>query len=79
MTATESVKKTIWLQGLLYDLGVGKDVVDVFCVNTSAIYLKKDHVHHACTKHIDMRYHLLGRSLKITIYTLVEDKIRRTI
>ena len=31
MAITEAVKETIWLQGLLDDLGVGQKHVTVFC------------------------------------------------
>ncbi|CAL8994262.1 unnamed protein product, partial [Prunus brigantina] len=47
------------LQGLLDDLGVQRDHVDVHCDSQSAIYLAKNQVHHARTKHIDVRFHFV--------------------
>ena len=31
----------------------------IFCDNTNAINLSKNHVHHSRTKHIDIRHHFL--------------------
>ncbi|CAL8992131.1 unnamed protein product, partial [Prunus brigantina] len=59
MAVTEAIKEAIWLQGLLDDLGVQQDHVDVHCDNQSAIYLAKNQVHHAHTKHIDVRFHFV--------------------
>ncbi|CAL8991208.1 unnamed protein product, partial [Prunus brigantina] len=59
MAVTEAIKEAIWLQGLLDDLGVQQDHVDVHCDSQSAIYLAKNQVHHARTKHIDVRFHFV--------------------
>ena len=59
MAITEAVKKAIWLQGLLDDLGVGQKQVTVFCDSQRAIHLAKNQVYHARTKHIDVGYHFV--------------------
>ncbi|KAM2193758.1 hypothetical protein ACFX1R_028001 [Malus domestica] len=59
MVVTEAIKEAIWLQGLLDDLGVQQDHVDVHCDSQSAIHLAKNQVHHARTKHIDVRFHFV--------------------
>ena len=59
MAVTETVKKAIWLRGLLEDLGVGQKHIKVFCDSQSAIHLAKNQVYHARTKHIDVRYHFV--------------------
>ncbi|KAM2761386.1 hypothetical protein COP1_025857 [Malus domestica] len=59
MAVTEAIKEAIWLQGLLDDLGVQQDHVDVHCDNQSVIHLAKNQVHHARTKHIDVRFHFV--------------------
>ncbi|KAM2303958.1 hypothetical protein ACFXTH_023714 [Malus domestica] len=59
MAVTEAIKEAIWLQGLLDDLGVQQDHVDVHCDSQSAIHLAKNQVHHARTKHIDVRFHFV--------------------
>ncbi|KAH9782717.1 Integrase catalytic domain-containing protein [Citrus sinensis] len=57
MAATEAVKETIWLKGLLGDLGVIQENIAVFCDNQSVIFLAKNQTYHARTKHIDVKYH----------------------
>ncbi|KAM2012453.1 hypothetical protein ACFX1T_024318 [Malus domestica] len=59
MAVTEAIKEAIWLQGLPDDLGVQQDHVDVHCDSQSAIHLAKNQVHHARTKHIDVRFHFV--------------------
>ena len=59
MAMTEAVKKAIWLQELLDDLGVGQKQVTVFCDCQSAIHLAKNQLYHARMKHIDVRYHFV--------------------
>lgn len=59
MAVTEAFKEAIWLQGLLDDLGVVQEQIPVHCDSMSAIYLAKNQVHHARTKHIDVRFHFV--------------------
>ncbi|VVA22779.1 PREDICTED: Retrovirus-related Pol poly from [Prunus dulcis] len=59
MAVTEAIKEVIWLQGLFDDLGVQQDHMDVHYDSQSAIYLSKNQVHHAHTKHIDVRFHFV--------------------
>ena len=59
MAVTEAIKEAIWLQGLLDDIGIFQEHMDVYCDSQSAICLAKDQVHHSCTKHIDVRYHFV--------------------
>ena len=56
MALTEAVKEAIWLQGLMDDLGMEQDYFRVHCDNMSAIYLAKNQVYHARTKHVDVKY-----------------------
>ena len=49
----------MWTLGLLGDLGVEQHKLDVYCDSQSAIYLARYQVHHARTKHIDVRYHFV--------------------
>ena len=56
MAITEAMKKTIWFQVLLDDLGIDQDL-KINCDSMSAIYLTKNQVYHARTKHIDVRFH----------------------
>jgi hypothetical protein len=59
MAMAEAIKEAIWTLGLIEDLGVNQHKLDVYCDSQSAIYLAKYQVHHARTKHIDVRYHFL--------------------
>ncbi|KAK8969819.1 Pentatricopeptide repeat-containing protein [Platanthera guangdongensis] len=47
------------LQSLISDLGVEQDEVVLYCDSQSVIHLAKNQVHHAITKHIDVRFHFL--------------------
>jgi len=59
MAVAEGVKEALWLRGLLGDFGVKQERVRLMCDSQSAIYLSKNQVHHARTKHIDVRYHFV--------------------
>ena len=59
MALTEAVKEAIWLQGLMDDLGIKQDFLRVHCDSMTAIYLAKNQVYHARTKHIDVKYHFV--------------------
>ncbi|GJZ34930.1 retrovirus-related pol polyprotein from transposon TNT 1-94 [Tanacetum coccineum] len=64
MALTEVVKESIWIRGLLEELGVELNTVTVNCDNQGAIYLSRNHVFHQRTKHINVGYHLSERSWK---------------
>uniref|UniRef100_A0A5B7BYT4 Reverse transcriptase Ty1/copia-type domain-containing protein n=1 Tax=Davidia involucrata TaxID=16924 RepID=A0A5B7BYT4_DAVIN len=59
MAVTEAFKEAIWLQGLIEDLGIVQEHIEVYCASQSAICLAKNQVHHARTKHIDVRFHFI--------------------
>uniref|UniRef100_A0A803KS96 Uncharacterized protein n=1 Tax=Chenopodium quinoa TaxID=63459 RepID=A0A803KS96_CHEQI len=59
MAMTEGVKESLWLRGLLDDLGFRQEGVQLSCDIQSAIHLEKNQVYHARTKHIDVRYHFI--------------------
>ncbi|KAH9764742.1 hypothetical protein KPL70_001639 [Citrus sinensis] len=70
MAETEAVKKAIWLKGLLGDLGVIQENIAVFCDNQSAIFLAKNQIYHARTKHIDVKYHYVREIIESGIVLL---------
>ena len=47
--ATEAVKEALWLRGLITQLGMKQETVEVHCDSSSAIYLSKNPVHHEKT------------------------------
>ncbi|KAL0460800.1 UNVERIFIED_CONTAM: Retrovirus-related Pol polyprotein from transposon TNT 1-94 [Sesamum latifolium] len=57
MAVAEAAKEALWLNGLVKELGVEQGGVQLHCDSQSAIYLAKNQVYHARTKHIDVRYH----------------------
>ena len=59
MVMTEAMKKAIWLQRLLDDLEIDQDLLKINCDSMSVIYLAKNQVYHARTKHIDVRFHFI--------------------
>ena len=62
MALTEAVNEVIWLQGLMDDLGIVQGYLRVHCDNMSAIYLAKNQIYHARTKHVDVKYIFAGCS-----------------
>jgi hypothetical protein len=71
MTAAEAAKEALWLTGLVKELGIQQCGVSLHCDSQSAIYLAKNQVYHARTKHIDVRFHKI-RELVATVELLLE-------
>ncbi|KAI5318074.1 hypothetical protein L3X38_037782 [Prunus dulcis] len=61
MEIAEATKESIWTLGLIVDLGVEENKLDVYFDSQSAIYLEKYQVHHGRTKHIDVQYHFVRK------------------
>ncbi|KAE8673575.1 hypothetical protein F3Y22_tig00111779pilonHSYRG00138 [Hibiscus syriacus] len=57
MAVTEAAKETLWLIGLVKELGVQQGGVQLLCDNQSTIHLAKNQVYRARTKNIDVRFH----------------------
>ena len=62
VAATHAAKEALWLHSLIGQV-FGPFPLDtattLFSDNQSAIALSKDHQYHACTKHIDIRFHFI--------------------
>jgi hypothetical protein len=71
MAAAEAAKEALWLTGLVKELGIQQVGVSLYCDSQSAIYLAKNQVYHARTKHIDVRFHKI-RELVATGELLLE-------
>ena len=52
VAATEGIKESTWLRGLVIDLGIPQGVTVVFSDSQSAIFLTKNDPYHSKTKHI---------------------------
>ena len=59
MVATEAVKESIWLKGLVSDLGLKQGDTIVFCDSQSVIHLTKNQMYYERTKHIDVKFHFI--------------------
>ncbi|GJZ53952.1 RNA-directed DNA polymerase, eukaryota [Tanacetum coccineum] len=59
MALTEAVKESIWLKGLLIELGVNLRSMIVNCDNQSAVHLSRNAMFHERTKHINVRCHFI--------------------
>nr|GEW92759.1 retrovirus-related Pol polyprotein from transposon TNT 1-94 [Tanacetum cinerariifolium] len=59
MVLTKAVKESIWLKGLLIELGVNLRSVVVNADNQSAIHLSRNAMFHERTKHINVRYYFI--------------------
>ncbi|KAE8704522.1 hypothetical protein F3Y22_tig00110450pilonHSYRG00548 [Hibiscus syriacus] len=57
MAAAEAAKEALWLTGLVNELGIQQAGVQLNCGSQSVIHVTKNHVYHARTKHIDVRFH----------------------
>ena len=57
---TVATYEAVWLKHILKNLGVPlMDPTRIFCNNMSSIYLARNPVFHARTKHIEVHYHLI--------------------
>ena len=73
MALTQAVKKSIWLQALLLDLGAQKhleEIRNIYIDNQGAIALARYPKYHALTKHIDIRYHFVLQQIEDKKITL---------
>ena len=57
MEVAEAAKEALWLAGLVKELGMQQGGVQLHCDNQSVIFLAKNQVYHARSKHIDVRFH----------------------
>ena len=67
MTLTSAPKESIWLKGLVGELGILREVATVYCDSLSAICLEKDQVHNVRTKHIGVEYHFLLTDKRVKV------------
>ena len=74
ISATEASKEAIWLDRLAKELGMLANTPVLGCDSQSAIYLAKNAMFHARTKHIDVRYHFIRQVLEDGLVTLTKIK-----
>jgi hypothetical protein len=60
VAVTHAAKEVLWPHSLIEQLfGTTLSRTTLFSDNQSAIALSKDHQYHACTKHINIRFHFI--------------------
>jgi len=59
VAAASCCAQLLWIKQQLSYFGLSIERVPIFCDNTSAINIAKNHVQHKRTKHIDIRHHFL--------------------
>ena len=67
----------LWMKQMLADYGIVQDTLVVYCDNTSAINISKNHVQYSRTKHIDIRHHFIRELVenKTVVIEYVQQKI----
>ena len=74
MAPTQAVKESIWLQGLLRDLGAQRHVEEMQNINVDnqgAIAWARNAEFHARMKHIDIQYHFVREHVQKTTISLI--------
>lgn len=56
---TEAVKEALWLKGIINELGLQQECIQVHCDSQSVIHLTKNSMYHERTKHIDVKLHFI--------------------
>ena len=59
VSAASCCSQLLWIKQQLRDFNVDAGCMPIYCDNTSAISINKNHVHYKRTKHIDVRHHFL--------------------
>ena len=59
ISAGSCCAQILWIKATLSDFGIKFKKVPLLCDNESAIKLANNPVHHARTKHIDVRHHFI--------------------
>ena len=71
MALGKAEKEAVWVQGLVSELGVAQEGVQLHCDSQSALCLAKNPVYHGKTKHIRIRFHKI-RELALSGEVLLE-------
>ncbi|KAH9649108.1 Integrase catalytic domain-containing protein [Citrus sinensis] len=70
--ATEAIKEALWLRGLITELGMKQETVEVHCDSSSTIYLSKNPAHREKTKHIDIKLHFIRNVISKGVISMVK-------
>ena len=70
IAATEAGKEMLWMKGFLQELDLKQKDYIIHCDSQSAIDLSKNTMHHARTKHIDVRYHWIRKAIEEQLFQI---------
>lgn len=59
IAAAKAFEETIWLIGMVTELGTKQESVVVYCDSQSIMHLSKNQTHHKRTKYINMKLHFV--------------------
>ena len=87
MALSDAVREGIWLKGICKELKLSDEEIEVHCDSQSAIYLAKNYVYRAKTKHIATKYNFIrdviasGVASVVKIHTSVNpaDMLTKTL
>nr|GFB94074.1 ribonuclease H [Tanacetum cinerariifolium] len=63
--------QVLWMRTQVTDYGFHFDKIPMYCDSKAAIAISCNPVQHSCTKHIDVRYHLIKEKVKKGIIELL--------
>src|SRR5450759_3514292 len=72
IATAEATKEAIWLDRLITEMGLKKDIVNLHCDSQSALHLAANQVMNSRVKHIDIRYHFLRQAVSDRMIELVK-------
>lgn len=59
IAACDTVKESLWLRGLLNEIGFINNSVKIYTDNQNVIHLSKNPMYHNHTKHVDVKFHFV--------------------
>jgi ribonuclease HI len=70
MALSAAAQEAKWLSMFMGELGFQQDTITIYSDNQSAIAIANNPVHHARTKHIDLRHHFIRECVENNIIML---------
>ena len=68
----KGVKEGIWLKGMLHELGIEQETIQIHCDSQSAIHLANHQMYHTRTKHIDIKLHFIREVVESGVIKIVK-------
>lgn len=67
MALSDAVREGIWLKGFCEEMKLSDESIEVHCDSQSAIYLAKNYIYRAKTKHIATKYNFIRMSSQVEL------------